>query len=133
MIVNFKQLQVMDIQNVYLNIKSFRELKKITREDISARLGMSVSGYGKIERGEVDISLSKLVAIAEILQVELSILINFEISEAFQFIIQNTTTVQSVATRAETLNMYRSQLHEKYLGMLEKEIERLSTKLNERK
>jgi len=123
----------MDIQNVYLNIKSFRELKKITREDISARLGMSVSGYGKIERGEVDISLSKLVAIAEILQVELSILINFEISEAFQFIIQNTTTVQSVATRAETLNMYRSQLHEKYLGMLEKEIERLSTKLNERK
>jgi len=133
LIVNFKQLQVMDIQNVYLNIKSFRELKKITREDISARLGMSVSGYGKIERGEVDISLSKLVAIAEILQVELSILINFEISEAFQFIIQNTTTVQSVATRAETLNMYRSQLHEKYLGMLEKEIERLSTKLNERK
>lgn len=123
----------MDIQNVYLNIKSFRELKKITREDISARLGMSVSGYGKIERGEVDISLSKLVAIAEILQVELSILINFEISEAFQFIIQNTTTVQSVATRAETLNMYRSQLHEKYLVMLEKEIERLSTKLNERK
>ncbi|MCK9452141.1 MAG: helix-turn-helix transcriptional regulator [Bacteroidales bacterium] len=117
--------------NVYINIKSFRELRKITREDISAQLGMSVSGYGKIERGEVDISLSKLVAIADILQVELSILINFEISEAFQFILEHTSMIQSPEPREDTLNMYRSQLHEKYLLMLEKEIERLSKKLKE--
>ena len=42
------------------NIKKFRELKNLTRDQMAADLDMSLSGYGKLERGEVDISISKL-------------------------------------------------------------------------
>lgn len=59
------------------NIKRFRELKSLTREDMASLLGMSTSGYAKIEQGMVDISISKLEKIAKLLEVHINQLINF--------------------------------------------------------
>jgi transcriptional regulator with XRE-family HTH domain len=62
----------------YQNIRKIRELKGITRERIASELGLSASGYAKIERGESDISLTKLEKIATILGVDINTLINAE-------------------------------------------------------
>ncbi len=44
---------------------------------------MSISGYGKIERGEIDLTVSKLTKIAAILGVSLNDLLFLDISFFF--------------------------------------------------
>ncbi len=70
-------------QKVFQNIKKIRELKNITREFLAGELGMSTSGYGKIERGEVDLNISKLFKIAKILDVSVSFIFKFDVDTVF--------------------------------------------------
>jgi transcriptional regulator with XRE-family HTH domain len=70
-------------ENIYFNIKKIRELKNLTREFVADRIGMSSSGYGKIERGEVDLTISKLNKIAEVLGVSIEFIFKFNISDFF--------------------------------------------------
>ena len=69
--------------NVGDNIKKFRELKNITREKMAADLEMTVSGYSKIERNEVDLTLSRIYLIAQIIGVDISQILNFDASQIF--------------------------------------------------
>lgn len=48
-------------------IRHIREIKNYTQEHMARELGMSTTGYGKIERDETDLTLTKLEKIAEIL------------------------------------------------------------------
>jgi transcriptional regulator with XRE-family HTH domain len=66
---------------VYNNIKRIRELKDLTREYVAYELNMSSSGYGKIERGEVDLTLAKLQKIATILEVNIEFILKFNAVE----------------------------------------------------
>lgn len=68
---------------VYKNIKKIRELKNLTREYVADELKMSTSGYGKIERGEVDLTISKLVKIAKVLGVSIEFIFKFDVSAFF--------------------------------------------------
>lgn len=68
---------------VYLNIKKIRELNDYTREYMSAELKMSTSGYGKIERGEVDLTVSKLLLICKVLDVTVEQLLFFDATTLF--------------------------------------------------
>ncbi len=65
------------------NIKKFRELKSFTREMMADKLEMSVSGYSKLERGEVDLTLTKLYKIADLLEVSVSQILKFDASQIF--------------------------------------------------
>lgn len=51
------------------NIRDFREDKHLTQADMAEKLGMSVTGYAKLERGESQIRVERLQQIAEILEV----------------------------------------------------------------
>ncbi|MDR0803198.1 helix-turn-helix transcriptional regulator, partial [Fluviicola sp.] len=53
------------------NIRKFRELKNLTRNEMADRLHLSLSAYGKIERGDVDLTISRANEIAQILSVDL--------------------------------------------------------------
>ncbi|MFO8087556.1 MAG: helix-turn-helix transcriptional regulator [Bacteroidales bacterium] len=75
----------MIIKSIAENIRLFRELENITRKEMAARLNISVSGYSKIERGEVDITISRIHQIAKILNVSMNQLINFEWSMFFSY------------------------------------------------
>lgn len=55
-----------DMQYVLENIRKIREIKGFTREAVAEQMGMSLSGYSKLERGEVDWTLTKLGQIAGI-------------------------------------------------------------------
>ena len=48
-------------------IRKIRELKGLKQENVAQELGMSLGGYGKIERGESSISVDRLQQIAKIL------------------------------------------------------------------
>lgn len=69
--------------SVYQNIKKIRELKNLTREFVAAELKMSASGYGKIERGDVDLTVSKLIEISKVLQVSTEFIFKFDVSIFF--------------------------------------------------
>lgn len=79
------------VKNAILNIKKFRELKDLTREQMAADLNLSLSGYSKLERGEIEITLNRLFEIATILEVDISQILNFDAKYIF-----NITPVQDV-------------------------------------
>ena len=117
----------MDISD---NIKKFRELKGIGRKEIAAELNLSLSAYSKIERGEVDLTISRIQQIAQILGVDISQLLNFDASQIFN--VSGNQTVQAVAPKAENMNFYGDDYKEKYIKMLEQEVERLRKQLGEK-
>lgn len=69
--------------NVYINIRKIRELKNLTREYVAEELKMSMSGYGKIERGDVDVTVSKLIEISKVLDVSIEFIFKFDVSIFF--------------------------------------------------
>jgi transcriptional regulator with XRE-family HTH domain len=52
------------------NIRKLRELKNFTQEHVAHELSITVTAYGKIERGETEISLSRIQAIANIFEID---------------------------------------------------------------
>ena len=105
------------------NIKKFRELKNVTRDQMAADLEMSLSGYGKLERGEVDITINKLYKISDILEVSVSQMMNFDVSNIFN--VHGNQTVNGVEVKEQ--NHYSDQYKDKYIKMLEEELERLKS------
>lgn len=62
----------MTAQNVYRNIKEFREKKNHSPDYMAIQMEMSVKMYLKIETGSVDLKISKLDKLAKILGVKKS-------------------------------------------------------------
>lgn len=56
--------------DLYKNIKKYRELKNMSQEELAKRVGYSNrSAITRIEKGEIDLPQSKIVAIADALGV----------------------------------------------------------------
>ena len=80
---------------------------------------MSLSGYGKVERGGIDLTISRIQKIAEVLKVDLSQALNFDATQVFN--ISNNKCVQEVYNTHIHSNDYK----DKYIQKLEEEIELL--------
>ena len=63
---------------VFEKIRSARELKNWSQEEMAEKLEMSPSGYAKIERGETQISLPRLEQISQILEINIVDLLSGE-------------------------------------------------------
>ena len=116
----------MDIKIISANIKKYRELKGFTREDIAGELDMSVSGYSKIERGEIDITIPKLQRISDVLGVSTSDMLNLDVTNIFN--ISNNQQVQGLGSKESTITNNLNKVDDytqKYIKMLEEKIERL--------
>ncbi|MGL6269736.1 MAG: helix-turn-helix domain-containing protein [Chitinophagaceae bacterium] len=57
-------------------IRKVRELKGLKQETIAQKLGMSVTAYGNLERGESSLSFDRLEEIAAAMEVSVSDIIN---------------------------------------------------------
>lgn len=57
-------------------IRTVRECKNLSQEDMAERLGITVSGYSKLERGENRMHVDTLVEIAKVLEIELTDLLS---------------------------------------------------------
>lgn len=53
-----------------------REMNQWTQEEVAEKLGMSTTGYAKIERGQTNVSVEKLKQIAAIFNINVSQLLD---------------------------------------------------------
>lgn len=60
-------LYINNMEKVYENIKRFRIKANLKQRYVANEIGIDPSGYSRIEKGELDISLSRLAAIARVL------------------------------------------------------------------
>jgi transcriptional regulator with XRE-family HTH domain len=89
-------------------LRSLRKEKNLTQENIASMLKMSSTAYSKIERGEVDISISRIEDLARVFEVPTEKLISEE-NNTFVFsnfhdntgVGQNTFNVSATATNDE--------------------------------
>jgi transcriptional regulator with XRE-family HTH domain len=117
-----------EIEKALLNIRKFRELKNITREQMASDLELSASGYSKIERGEIELSLSRLFQIAEALEVDIAQILNFDVQNIFH-ITGNKSVLGLGYNQGGTYNNYPDSYMEKYIQKLEEENARLKDEL----
>ena len=72
------------MNQVNVNIRRIRELMGLTREHVASELNMSPSGYAKIERGEVDLTISRLLDISKVLNVTTTSLLFLDVEDLFK-------------------------------------------------
>ena len=71
-----KQTTKCTINDIARNIKQIRELKSFTQEHMANELGISQPAYVKIEQGLTVLKIDRLQKIADILEVDISTLLN---------------------------------------------------------
>ena len=114
----------MSTNNILINIKKIRELNHISRDEIAKKLNMGTSGYSKIERGEVEVTIRKFEQIALILGHSMSEIIEFDIAklaEKTKAVFIKKNSIQDKRIKSIVENEYVL----KYIQMLEKEIKSL--------
>jgi transcriptional regulator with XRE-family HTH domain len=52
------------------NIKTIRELKNFTQDYVASQLNMSTPNYSNIENGKTDVTLTRLLQIAKVLEID---------------------------------------------------------------
>ena len=107
------------MDKLYENIKKFRELKNLTRKQMATKVGLSVSGYSKIERGEIDLTISRINLISNIFKVDRDTLLNFN---EYQ-LLNNNNHVHEIA-KVDINNFNIEELKNNYIKQLIAEIER---------
>ena len=108
-------------------IKRIREDNNISREEMADKLNMSLSGYAKIERGEVALTILRLEQIGQIL--------NYTSTEIIEMGNQNTL-ILCPTIKKNTIPIQSSdslQLSDKdlYIQFLEKRIHELKQRSQE--
>jgi transcriptional regulator with XRE-family HTH domain len=103
-------------------IKQIRELKNYSQEYMAQQLNMSVPGYGRIERNEVDVSMERANQIANILGISLNELISFDERYIFNnyaqnqengFIVNSHLYQEDRKILTELIDFLKQQLHDK--------------------
>jgi|688.fasta_scaffold89498_2 transcriptional regulator with XRE-family HTH domain len=65
-------------ENLGDTIRKIRELKNYSQSYMAEKLGLSVSGYGKIERNETELTLKRIKEISEIFEMDFTKLLSFD-------------------------------------------------------
>ncbi len=69
------------MNDVLRNIKVIRKLKNLSQTQMAERLGIVVSGYGKIENGKIGLSIERLQKIAEVFEMSVDEVMKFSETE----------------------------------------------------
>ena len=67
------------MENIGDNIRKIRVLLGIKQAVMAKMLKLSVNFYGKIERNEVQIKMERLIQIAQLLDIDLLYIMNFNL------------------------------------------------------
>jgi transcriptional regulator with XRE-family HTH domain len=98
-------------------IKKLRELKDITIKCVADELGLTVAGYGKIERDEVEVTLTKLKIIATILKMETNFIIEFD-ANTFLDIIQEREQLNILIKELKIKNQLLQEQNNKIISAI---------------
>jgi transcriptional regulator with XRE-family HTH domain len=89
--------------SIGLSIKKLRELKNYTQAYMASQLNLSVSGYGKIERDETEITINRLKEIARILDVNEQTILGFNENIVFNMSNNNTAHANGVVQNQQII------------------------------
>lgn len=95
-------------------IRRIRTQKPLTQEEIADKLCMTAAGFGKIERGETDITLKKLEQICEVLDISVFQMLSID-EKTNIFNVKDTT--QGVI--GQHINNYQTEKNETILKLIE--------------
>lgn len=59
-------------------VKIFRQKQKLSQEELAEKIGIAVTNMGKIERGESFVTAATLAKLAQVLDIEVKELFDFE-------------------------------------------------------
>lgn len=110
-------------------IRRVRELKGLSQENMADELGMSATGYGKIERNEVAVSVERLLRIAQVLGVGAEQILSFGDNVA-SFNNFNSKVEWQIAHYMMPIEM--KKLYEDKIKLLEEKIEWLEKQLKQK-
>ena len=82
-------------KTVASNIRKIREFRNYTQDYLAAKLSISQNAYSKMELGYSNISISKLVRIAEILEIDISNLVKSNADDMVQLHTEDQKGTQS--------------------------------------
>jgi transcriptional regulator with XRE-family HTH domain len=112
------------MQSVGTKIRKLRELQDLTQESVAAQLGMSQTNYGKIERGETDITYSNLKKIAECLNLDVVSLLSFDSGMVVHTVSENQKGGQANGfVINKGLHDKERELYERKIQLMQQEIE----------
>lgn len=111
---------------VLSNIRKFRELRNMTRDQLAADLGLSASGYSKIERGEIELTISRLYQIAAALDVSTQQILEFDVSQ----VLGNNGRNGTGDVYGPMPGAFHNDVMHKYIEKLEEENLRLKAELS---
>lgn len=109
-------------------IKQLRELRNLTQAHMAHELGLSLGGYGKIERDETDITISRLNKIAEILDTSVATILSFDSNQVFNQYHNKTATANGVV---KNLQIISDQGLDEVFKSMKDEIEMLKSQIND--
>ena len=101
------------------NIRKIRELRNYTQEYMADQLGLSVSGYGKIERSDSDINLSRITQIAEILNVSRTALLEFNSDDMLKSLDEENNKQNNSSIPVATPSQQSSLNHDDFSTLLD--------------
>ena len=72
---------------IHEKIRILREEKQWSQEEFAAKLGLSVNGYRKIERGETRLNIPRLQQLADVFEIDILELMQNDNTMFYQVII----------------------------------------------
>ena len=105
-------------------IKIMREMNQWTQEEVAEKLGMSTTGYAKIERGQTNVSVEKLKQIAQVFNVNVAQLLDDNERFVLFTNVDNHSNYNNYFGTNEKLSLENEKL-KKLLSAKESEIEAL--------
>lgn len=72
-------------------LRIFRNISQLTQEEMAEKLGMSVAGYAKIERGQTKLNFDKLEQIAQIFNISVEDFVSFDSNRPFWIFGENNS------------------------------------------
>jgi transcriptional regulator with XRE-family HTH domain len=102
-------------------IRRIREYRDLSQDSVAMEMGMSPSGYSRIERDEVSVTVDKLARLADILKVSLIDLVSPE--ESIVFNNYGTAKDNSFSTiNGSTDTEKIEQLYQEQINLLQQEV-----------
>lgn len=100
------------LEKIGPNIRKLRELRGYKQDYLAEQLGMSLSGYSKIERGETDVSIGRLEQVAKALDIKIETILGFNEN----IVLQQITNNHAKFTNGVYIAALPEQEEERYKG-----------------
>lgn len=120
------------LTNIGPKIRKIREIKGYSQEYIASKMSITQNSYSKLERGETNLSIDRLMEICSVLEIELSTLMNFDEKMVFNNCTQNGNFGENNTFVFNAVEKIQ-ELYERIIKAKNEEIETLNKLLNQKK